>query len=128
MARVQGYSVEGLTAVVKALQAAGLDVQDLKGAFSRLAAEGARLAAGYAPRRSGALASSIRGNKAKSKAVVSAGNARRVPYAGPINYGWPSRGIRGREFMQRVDAELGPRAITLLEQDVNRVLREKGLL
>lgn len=121
-----GFRVEGLTKVVRNLQALGLDVDDLKDAFSAIAAEGAQIAAGFAPRRSGALAASIRGNRAKSKAVVAAGKAR-VPYAGAINYGWPKRGIKAQGFMQKADAAMRPRALSELERAVNQKIRERGL-
>lgn len=126
MADRSGFRVEGLTSVVRALQAMGLDVEDLKDAFSEIASEGARAAASFAPVRTGRLASNIRGNRAKSKAVVAAGRAS-VPYAGPINYGWATRGIAPSGFMQAADRAMQPRAIQTLEDEVNRKIRERGL-
>jgi hypothetical protein len=120
-----GYKVEGLSQVVRALQQMGLEVEDLKDAFSKIADQGARYAAAAAPRKSGRLAGDIRGNRAKSKAVVTAGRSS-VPYAGPINYGWPSRGIEPALFMQRADQQLQPEALRLLEEDVNKRIREKN--
>lgn len=142
MPQAAGFKVEGVTKLVRELSALGLEVDDLKDAFSEIADEGAKLAAGFAPRRSGNLASSIRGNRAKSKAVVSAGYAKKVPYAGAINYGWGSQafgfkhgryasGIKGSHsgsfFMQRADEAMRPRAILELEQAINRKIRERGL-
>jgi len=136
-----GYKVEGLTKVVRALKQFGLEVNDLKDAFAAIAAEGAQKAAAYAPRRSGRLAGDIRGNRAQSKASVIAGRAR-IPYAGPINYGWGrlnaswktgafATGIRGQYagsgFMQKADEEMRPRAVLLLEENINAVIRQKGL-
>lgn len=121
-----GFRVEGLNAVVRDLQRLGLDVEDLKGAFSRIAAEGAQSASAHAPKRSGALAADVRGNRAKSKAVVTAGRAR-IPYAGAINYGWPRRNIRAAGFMQKADEEMQPKAIQLLEDEINHKIRERGL-
>lgn len=121
-----GYKVEGLTKLGRDLQALGLDIDDLKGAFGKIAAEGAQLAARFAPRRSGALAGSIRGNKAKNKAVVIAGRAR-VPYAGVQNYGWPSRGIRGQGFMQKADEAMRPKALSQLEIEINNAIQRRGL-
>jgi hypothetical protein len=121
-----GVRVEGLGKVVRDLQALGLEVDDLKDAFGGIAAEGARLASSFAPRRSGNLAGSIRGNRAKGKAVVAAGRAR-VPYAGAINYGWPKRGIHAAGFMQRADAVLAPKALHMLDQAVDDAITKKGL-
>lgn len=121
-----GFQVTGLNEVVRALLAIGVEVDDLKDAFSSIASEGARIASGYAPRRTGRLAGDIRGNRAKSKAVVTAGRVS-VPYAGPINYGWATRGIEPSGFMQKADKELGPKALRLLEDEINAAIRKRGL-
>jgi hypothetical protein len=126
MAREPGFRVEGLTAVVRGLQALGAEVEDLKAAFSAIAAEGAEKAAGFAPKRSGRLAGNVRGNRAKSKAVVAAGGAT-VPYAGAINYGWPRHGIQASGFMQKADQAMEPVAINRLEEEINRQIRQRGL-
>lgn len=121
-----GFKVQGLTQVVRALQEMGLDVDDLKDAFSKIAADAAQTAASFAPRKSGRLAADIRGNRAKSKAVVTAGRTS-VPYAGPINYGWPKRGIEPAGFMQKADQAMQPRALQTLEDEINQKIRERGL-
>lgn len=121
-----GFRVQGLASVVRNLAALGAEVEDLKTAFAAIADEGAQLAAGYAPKRTGRLARDIRGNRAKSKAVVTAGRAS-VPYAGPINYGWPSRNIEPAGFMQRASDDMEPRAIAKLETEINRLIHQKGL-
>lgn len=121
-----GFRVEGLSSVVKALKGLGLDVEDLRAAFARIAQEGTATAQGLAPKRTGRLAGSVRGNRAQSKAVVTAGRSS-IRYAGPINYGWPARGIAASGFMQRTDQALRPRALTLLEDEVNHRIRARGL-
>lgn len=126
MALVGGVRVEGLNRLVRDLQALGLDVEDLKEIFSEIANEGARLASTFAPKRTGALAASVRGNRSKNKAVVAAGRAR-VPYAGPINYGWPRRNIAASLFMQRADEVMRTRAVEMLDDGVKRKIRERGL-
>jgi hypothetical protein len=121
-----GVRVEGLNQTVRALQRAGVEVGDLKETFGAIAAEGARLASSFAPRRSGLLATTARGNQAKNKAVVAAGKAR-VPYAGAINYGWPKRGIEPSLFMQRADKALAPRALRMAESGLDRAIEKAGL-
>lgn len=118
--------VEGLNKTLTSLQRFGVEAQDLKDVFSEIAAEGARLASSFAPKRSGRLQASIRGNKAKAKAIVIAGRAR-VPYAGAINYGWPKRNIKPALFMQRADAKLAPLAVEMMEQGLDRAARKAGL-
>lgn len=122
----RGFRVDGLNQVVRALQEIGLQVEDLKGAFSPIAAEGARVAARLAPRRTGRLAGDVRGNRAKSKAVVTVGRAS-LPYAGAINYGWRAHGIEPSLFMQRADSEMRPFALSRLEDEINRQIRRRGL-
>lgn len=126
MADRVGYKVEGLTKVTRALQQLGIEIEDLKDAFSKIAREGAVRAAAHAPRRSGRLAASVRGNRAKSSAVVTSGKSA-APYAGAINYGWPARNISASSFMQKADEEMRPRAIKLLEDDINAKAKSKGL-
>lgn len=118
--------VEGLNKTLRALQAVGVQVDDLKDTMAEIAAEGARLASSFAPKRTGRLAGTVRGNRAKSRAVVAAGRAR-VPYAGPINYGWPNRGIKAAYFMQKADAELAPKAVVMLEKGIDAAIRKAGL-
>lgn len=126
MAITGGVRIEGLNRIIRDLQQLGLEIDDLKEVFGKIAAEGARLASSFAPVRTGALAASIRGSRAKNKAVIMAGRAR-VPYAAPINYGWPRRNIRGAEFMQRADEAMRPRALEALETAIAQKIRERGL-
>ncbi|WBQ02942.1 hypothetical protein [Kribbella sp. CA-293567] len=121
-----GVRVEGLNKVIRSLVALGVDVEDLKDGFAEIAAKGAEIAAGLAPRRKGALAGTIRGNRAKNKAVVTAGRAK-VKYAGAINYGWPRRNIRADRFMQRADEQLQPQAVEMLETALTMAINREGL-
>lgn len=125
MARA-GFYVSGLTAVTRALLEIGFEVDDLKGAFSSIADEGARQAASFAPKRTRTLAGDVRGNRAKSKAVVTAGRAS-VPYAGPINYGWARHGIEPSGFMQKADQAMQPFALKRLEEEINKQIARRGL-
>lgn len=118
--------VENLNQTVRDLQRLGLEVDDLKDAFSTIAREAADVIESEAPKRSGRLAGSIRGNRAKSKAVVAAGRSS-VPYAGPVNYGWPKRNIPASRYMQVADTRYAPVAVHRLEQEIDRQIRKKGL-
>lgn len=118
--------VDGLNQTLTALQRFGVEAGDLKDVMAAIADEGAQLASSFAPKRSGRLSSTVRGNKAKAKAIVIAGRAR-VPYAGAVNYGWPARGIRPALFMQRADAALAPKAVEMLESGLDQLIRREGL-
>lgn len=119
--------VTGISQLNRDLRKLGIDMEDLKDAMGKLADMGAQAAAGFAPTQSGALAGSVRGNRAKSKAVVTAGRGATSQYAGVINYGSPRRGIAAQHFMQRADAKVSPRIIPTLTADIDRLIRQKGL-
>lgn len=119
--------VDGLAKAVRQLKAVGLEVDDLKDAFAKIATEATDAVLKYTPRgKTSKLAATIRGNRAQSKAVVRAGRAR-VPYAGPVNYGWPSRGIAPAQFMQKGDKEMQPIAVRRLEQEIEKAIRKRNL-
>lgn len=124
--RSGSVQIEGLNAVIRDLQKFGAEIDDIKDVFAEIAREGAEIASSFAPRRTGRLADTIRGNRAKNKAVITSGRAR-VPYAAPINYGWPMRNIAPALFMQKADAELSPRAVDMLDAGIDRIIDRLGL-
>lgn len=97
--------VDGARRLRSTLKAAGGDLDDLKAAH--LDAAQVVVAAVLAPRRTGRLAGTIRAGATRRAAVVRAGTAR-VPYAGPIHWGWGRRHIRSNPFLtsaaQRTEA------------------------
>lgn len=118
--------IEGLNQKVRALLELGVELDDLKDVFAEVAAEGADVAASFAPKKSGDLEASIRGNRAKNKAVITAGRAR-VPYAGAINYGWPKRNIQPALFLQKADEVMAPKAEQMIIDGLDRLIAEKEL-
>jgi hypothetical protein len=96
--RGPAVQVDGLRTLRRTLKAAGADLDDLKAAHAAVAARVVRAALPNVPRRSGALAASVRGSGQAGAAVVRAGRAA-VPYAGPIHWGWPARHIKARPFL-----------------------------
>ncbi len=118
--------IDGLNELVRDLEKAGVQVADLRAAFGDIAQEARTLAAGFAPRRSGRLVSSIRASTGKNYATVRAGGSR-VPYAAPINYGWAKRNIQGAGFMQKADVAIRPRVLRDVLVAVDRLLRERDL-
>lgn len=93
--------VDGLGRLRRDLRRFAGDADDLKAANAAAAATVAGAASERAPRRSGRLAGSVRGNRAVGRATVLAGGAA-VPYAGPVHWGWPAHGIDAQPFV--VDA------------------------
>lgn len=93
--------VHGSRELRRSLKAAGDDLGDLKDAHKLTGDYVANAASGRAPRRSGALAGSLRASRIARGVAVKAGSAK-VRYAGPIHYGWPAHNIRAQPFV--VDA------------------------
>jgi hypothetical protein len=90
--------VDGARRLRAALRRAGVSVQNLKDAHAAVAAQVAADARPRTPVRSGALRASLRSSGTQSAAIVRAGRAR-VPYAGPIHFGWPGRNIAAQPWI-----------------------------
>lgn len=106
---------------------------ELKTAY-RTAARVVEIAAkGEAPKRSGRLAGTIKAKGTTTGAAVTAGGTKRVPYAGPIHWGWPSRPNRPRgwrggpisanKFMVRAAMDSRDVVKEVLEDELNKVLK-----
>lgn len=122
-----GTRVTGLKETLRDLRQLGLDVDDFKESFGNIASTGAALAASFVKSRSGRLARSTRGNRAKNKSVVMAGRGPTKNYAGVQNYGWPRRNIAAQEFMQKADDRLKPILPGLLETELSDKIKRRGL-
>lgn len=116
-------TVEGVDRLVRTLKRAGVDISDLKAAHSAVAAFVAGEAAARAPRRSGALAGSVRGARLQSRARVSAGRSS-IPYAGPIHWGWPARRISSQPFVSEAAQATEPRWSETYRRDVLAALEK----
>lgn len=91
--------IVGLNRFVRQLKKLEPDLLDeLKGANKDLASTVESTARGLVPNRSGALSSSLRSSGTARSGVVRAGKAR-VPYAGPIHFGWARRNIAPNPFL-----------------------------
>jgi len=71
--------------------------QELKGVFIESAAIVYRRALPKVPVRSGRLKDTVRKSATTRQGSVKAGNAK-VPYAGPIHFGWPNRPNYNKEW------------------------------
>jgi plasmid stabilization system protein ParE len=116
-----GIRVVGGRRLRSTLRSAEGDLEDLKAANAAAAAIVAAYATATAPRRTGRLAGTIRGNRAAGRARVSAGYAS-VPYAGPIHWGWPARNIPAQPWISRAAQTTEPRWLPAYQRDIERVL------
>jgi hypothetical protein len=98
MAEPAGVKVKGYKQAIKALQAIGVPVAEIKAAGSEAGELVANEARGLVPVKTGALRNSIRVSKSLNRVTVSAGNNRSVPYANPIHWGWFKRNIKPQAF------------------------------
>lgn len=119
--------IEGLSNLVRTLQRAGEDVSELKDAHRAAGEIVQREAESRAPRRSGALAGSVRAARQVRRARVQAGTSR-VPYAGPIHWGWPSRQISSQPFVSEAAQATEPQWTAQYRRDVEAALAKvKGV-
>lgn len=109
--------VHGLDRLVRTLNKAGADLGDLKDANAAAGRIVAADAQSRAPRRSGGLAGSIRASRQARRAQVVAGRSS-IPYAGPIHWGWPSRGIAANPFLSNAAQATESQWVPLYLKDV----------
>jgi len=102
------------------LEASSHDMSDPMGAVGeRVVAE----AQGYARKRTGALAASVRlERRALSASITSA-----LPYSGVQNYGWPAHNITGNYFLNRAADTKGDQAADLIAAEITANVRKAGL-
>lgn len=99
MAEVISISVEGEEKVKAALAKIEKDIVDRSELNKDLSDELSRKASAMAPRLTGALASSVKGNPSNEKAQILAGSES-VPYAGVQEYGWPAKNIQAQPYLR----------------------------
>lgn len=115
--------VAGQRRFVQTMRRAGADMDELR-EVNRAAAQVARPAVqARVPRKTGRLARTVRVGATRKAGVVRAGT-RAVPYAGPVNYGWPARHIRGVQYANDGVAATEPQWTRLYEDFVKKVMNQ----
>lgn len=114
--------VEGLNKLTRQMKQLGDDVTSaVKELNGELAADVADTARRKVPRRSGALAGSIRSSGQARTGVVRAGS-RGVPYAGVIHFGWAARNIRPTPFLYDALDERRQDVINRWSNELDRIV------
>lgn len=121
-----GVQVDGLSRLIRDLERLGVEVSDLKEAMGRVATEVMPDYQRHVPRVTGALVGDFRAAKAKGRARLLVGRAR-VPYAGPVNYGWSARNIKPANFVAKGDAAAAPKASNSLEREISQLISQLNL-
>ena len=113
--------IEGLNKLLRALEKldeeAKQSFKDVGGRVGKLVAEQARE---EVPVRSGALRGSIRAANTGRGAKVRAGS-KRVPYAGPIHFGWRGRNIQSNRFLYRAVDKKVDVALDMYLEEVHKI-------
>lgn len=78
------------------------------------------------PVRSGKLKNTLRSTGTVKAGVVRAGFSK-VPYAGPIHFGWPKRNIRPNPFLYKAADQRANEVLELFDQRVNALIRKFDL-
>lgn len=93
--------IDGGKELRRSLKKAGDDLSDLKTTHAYAAAIAAEASAQLAPARTGRLRITVRSAGTKTAGIIRAGNNTKVPYAGPIHWGWFKRHIAANPFISR---------------------------
>lgn len=115
--------IDGLRRLRRDLRQLEGGLADLKDANARAGQVVVQAATAKAPRRpgSGRLAGSGRASRAAGRVSVLWGGAR-VPYAGPIHWGWPARGIEAQPFVAEAAQETEPKWLPAYLADIDAAL------
>ena len=101
MAAKGSFEIDGLNKLLRALEKLDEGAKDsFKEAGLKVGEFVAKRARGEAPVLTGRLQGTIRPVATRRGAKIRAGSAR-VPYAGPIHFGWRKRNIEPNKFLYR---------------------------
>lgn len=116
--------VIGQRRFVQTMRKAGADMDDLKGVNAQAAETALPAVRSLAPHgATGRLVASLRTGATRRAGVIRAGR-KAVPYAGPINYGWPAHHISPRLFVNTGVAQSEPQWQRLYLDFINRTLSQ----
>lgn len=116
--------VVGQKRFVQTMRRAGADMKELK----EVNRQAANIALPAVRRltpvgRSGRLSKSVRVGATQRAGVIRAGG-KTVPYAGPVNYGWPAHGISPRLFVNNGVAGSESAWSRVYEQFIDKTLNQ----
>tara|TARA_R110000782_G_C14483646_1_gene376358 strand:+ start:138 stop:518 length:381 start_codon:yes stop_codon:yes gene_type:complete len=119
-------TVEGAKQLQRALRQVEGGMADLKGAHAEAAKIVEVKAERIAPKRSGALAASVRSSGQARQGIVRSGKAK-VPYAGVIHFGWAARSISPQPFLYDALDDRRGEVIAVYDDRVNKLIKKHGL-
>lgn len=119
---VTGIQVVGGRELQAALRRAGVEVQDLKDVHLSAAKVVEAAAEDIVPVLTGRARASIRSAGQRGRGVVRAGY-KRLPYIGPIHFGWPGHNIAPNPFLYEAADKRADEVIDLYERRVKKVIQ-----
>lgn len=115
-------TVEGATRLRRTMRRAGVDLKQLKETHRKVATFVQSSSRSSAPFRTGRLVKSGRTGATQTAAVVRYGYAARTPYAPPIHWGWPKRGIRAQPWVTTTAQRTEPTWVGMYMKTVDQLL------
>lgn len=119
--------IEGLRQLVRALDNAGSDAQDMKDLMHEIGMIVVRGA--QPPVLTGRLRDSMRAGKGKTKAVVRAGSeGSRLPYGAVVHYGNPHRDLPANPFLTESLVRNRRAVFEKLDNGILQILKKNNLI
>ena len=127
MAKRAAIEVEGARQLRKALAQVGDDaVNDLKVVNMEGVEVVLEEALARVPVRSGLLKETIRGSATKTRGTIRAG-FKKVPYAGPVHFGWPAKRIQPNLFLYDAIDHRRDEVIAVYNDNIDKLIKKNGL-
>lgn len=123
---VQSIKATGVKELRRELRKMGDDLEDLKALNLDVATLVSDRAKDIVPRRTGNLADTIRPAGTKTAGRVRAG-FKRVPYAGPVHFGWPARRIQPQPFLYDALDQRRSEVFNRYFEGIKKIQRRAGL-
>ena len=115
--------IEGGRRLRSTLKKAGVDMKKMTAINRRAASVVAAAAGPAAPQLTGLLSASVRPGATQRAGIVRAGK-KAIPYAGPIHWGWPARGIRAQPFISDAAVATEESWVPLYEKHMRDIIKE----
>ena len=115
--------VEGGRRLRSSLKKAGVDMKRLSAINRKAATMVANAARPATPRLTGRLAASVRAGATQRAGIVRAGR-KTLPYAGPIHWGWPRRGIRPQPWIANTASATEGAWVPLYERHMKEIVKD----
>jgi hypothetical protein len=115
--RVQVKGVKQLAKDLREFEGGVAELKDANQAVGKIVVAEAQR---RAPRVSGRLARSTKATRAPHRVKITGGGAR-VPYAGPIHWGWPARNIRAQPFVTDAAYDTQPQWLDTYRREITRL-------